>query len=57
MPILFWDNKFLGCDFYFGDYGILILINQIIMKKIAKNIVCLQSTKWMYFELKKIYFV
>ena len=22
MPILFWDNKFLGCGFYFGFYGI-----------------------------------
>ena len=21
MPILFWDNKFLGCGFYFGGYG------------------------------------
>ena len=22
MPILFWDNTFLGCGFYFGGYGI-----------------------------------
>ena len=24
MPILFWDNNFLGCVFYFGLYGTLV---------------------------------
>ena len=26
MPILFWDDTFLGCGFYFGCYGFSIRI-------------------------------